>query len=79
MPLAYLWPILAVDLMVVLAVSFLAHMVRSLGGPRIPGSVLLRLGRVRVSIPLGAILAVQAAGIAVALWFQRMLAEIRFD
>ncbi len=67
---ACLWSILAVDLMVVLAVSMVGHMARSLGAPRVPGSVVLPLGNVRVSIPLGAILVVNAAIICLAAWFQ---------
>lgn len=67
----YLWSLLVVDLMMVLAVSIISHILRELGAPRIPGTIVLPLGRVRVSIPLGAIIVVNATIIALALWFQR--------
>lgn len=62
----YLYSILVVDLTIVLAVSAIANIMRALGLPRVPGSVVLALGRVRVSVPLGAIVCVQVVIIALA-------------
>jgi hypothetical protein len=66
----HLYSVLIVDFMIVLAVSAIANIMRAVGLPGVPGSVVLRLGDVRVSIPLGAIVFVQVAIVALALLFR---------